>query len=71
MIVSQETAKGGESVNQERIKNNLLPLEIHVVGLIKDNIDLSNNQIDEDEDKVSSSNERKHLLGTLLKPPYV
>lgn len=72
LIVSQETAKGGEMVNQERVKNKLAELDVHVVSLVKDNsIDLVSNQIDEDEYKVSSSNERKHLLGTLLRPPYI
>lgn len=53
-------------VNEKRLENKLPELEIHVVELIKDS-----NTDDGDEDKVSSSNSRRHLLGTLLKQPYV
>ena len=66
LIVSQETFKTGKMVNEKRLENKLPELEIHVVELVKDN-DIA----DGDEDKVSSSNFRRHLLGTLLKKPYV
>lgn len=66
LVVSKETFKTGEMVNQKRVENHLSELEIHMVDLIKDSI------IDEgDEEKVSSSNERRHLLGSLIKPPYI
>jgi len=66
LIVSKETFKTGKMVNEKRLQNKLPELEIHVVELVKDN-DIA----DGDEDKVSSSNFRRHLLGTLLKKPYV
>lgn len=66
LVVSQETFKTGEMVNLKRSENNLPPLEIHVVDLIKDE-DL----VAGDEEKVSSSNERRRLLGSLLKKPYI
>jgi len=64
--VSRETFKTGEAVNRKRAENGLDELAIHVVELIGDsNVDAG------DEEKVSSSNQRRHLLGTLLKQPYV
>lgn len=66
LIVSRETFKTGEMINTKRAENQLPELEIHVVELIPDfNGDLG------DEDKVSSSNKRRHHLGTLLKAPYI
>lgn len=66
LVVSRETFKTGEIVNKKRVENKLNELEIHVVELIEDS-----NVAKGDEDKVSSSNQRRHLLGTLLKPPYI
>jgi len=66
LVVSRETLRTGELVNAKRADYKLAPLEIHVVELISDE------HLEEgDENKVSSSNERRHLLGTLLKAPYV
>jgi phosphopantetheine adenylyltransferase/dephospho-CoA kinase len=70
LIVSQETVSGGEKVNQKRAENNLPLLDIHVIDLVKES-ELVLNEHKGDEEKVSSSNERRHLLGTLLKPPCV
>ena len=44
-------------------------LDIHVISVIKDETALLENN--GDEDKVSSSNQRRRLLGTLLKPPKI
>ncbi len=64
--MSRETFKTGEAVNRKRAENGLDELAIHVVELIGDsNVNAG------DEEKVSSSNQRRHLLGTLLKQPYV
>ena len=65
MIVSEETKKNGELINQKRIENNLPPLEIHIINIVSD-VFFEN---DGDESKVSSSNQRRRLLGTLLKEP--
>ena len=43
-------------------------MEIHVIGLIDDQ---QSTQTEHDELKSSSSNQRKRLLGTLLRDPYV
>ena len=67
LIVSKETIKGGNMVNSKRIENNLQPLELHVISLIDDNL---SNVAEHDENKVSSSNQRKRLLGTLLREPF-
>ena len=44
-------------------------LDIHVISLVKDELAIL--EKDGDEDKVSSSNQRRHLLGTLLKAPQI
>ena len=60
--------KGGSMVNIKRVENKLEPMEIHVISLIDDH---QSPTTAEDEIKVSSSNQRKWLLGTLLREPYV
>lgn len=57
-------------MNEKRVENKLPVLDIHVVGLVKEDEALLS-QNTGDEDKVSSSNERRRLLGTLLRPPRV
>lgn len=63
LIVSEETHKGGNAVNQERAKRGLSELSVEVLGLVNDG-----EEEEDDEIKVSSSKARKKLLGTLLKP---
>jgi len=68
IVVSEETIKGGESINEKRISNGLKPLVILPLPLLKEhklNIDFC----EEEDDKISSSNYRMRLLGSLLKPP--
>ena len=67
--MSRETFKTGEMVNTKRLENNLSELKIHVVELMSENRAAESN--DGDEDKISSSNERRRLLGTLLRPPHI
>lgn len=55
-------------VNTKRVENNLPVLDIHVVELMSE--DREKTIDDGDEDKISSSNERRRLLGTLLRPSY-
>ncbi|KAJ8679558.1 hypothetical protein QAD02_015345 [Eretmocerus hayati] len=64
IVVSEETRKGGEMVNDKRIENKLSKLDIHVVTLAQDSLRNEN-----EEDKISSSNHRMRLLGTRLKQP--
>lgn len=64
IVVSEETKRGGDKVNEMRVKNNLNKLDIHIVKLISDE-----NHRNHEESKVSSSNHRIRLLGTRLRPP--
>ncbi|XP_032664500.1 bifunctional coenzyme A synthase isoform X2 [Odontomachus brunneus] len=64
IVVSQETKRGGDKVNELRLQRNLSKLDIHVVDLA---IDEHYNE--HEEAKISSSNHRIRLLGTRLRPP--
>lgn len=65
IVVSQETKRGGDKVNEMRYKKNLSKLDVHVVELANDDHPHSENE----EAKISSSNHRIRLLGTRLKAP--
>jgi len=68
IILSEETINGGKLINDKRISAGLLPLDILPVPLLeeeKSTIDCC----EEEEHKISSSNYRMRLLGTLLKTP--
>lgn len=64
IVVSEETKKGGDLVNDKRLENGLKKLDIYIVKLIEDT-----NALEHEEKKISSSNNRMHLLGTRLKKP--
>lgn len=65
IVVSSETVRGGDKVNEVRKANGLKPLQVHSVDLLEED-----NKLDDDEeDKISSSNIRMRCLGTLIKPP--
>ncbi|KAM4622737.1 bifunctional coenzyme A synthase [Discoglossus pictus] len=64
IVVSEETRKGGLSVNKKRQENGLSELSIHEIQLVKDPL-----HSDNEEEKISSSSFRNRLLGTLLRPP--
>ncbi|CAB3220678.1 unnamed protein product [Arctia plantaginis] len=66
IIVSEETAKGASKINEKRVEGGLAPIDVHVIGLAPDT---SPQKDIEEENKVSSSNQRMRLLGTLLRPP--
>ncbi|NXA40859.1 COASY synthase, partial [Eudromia elegans] len=63
LVVSEETRKGGEAVNQKRMENGLPELSLYEIVLLKDP-----DHSESEEDKVSSSSLRQRLLGTLLQP---
>lgn len=63
IVVSDETKKGGEIVNQERQKKGYSELDVYVIDLVKDQC---HGQFE--ETKISSSSLRKRLLGTLINP---
>ncbi|KAJ1135989.1 hypothetical protein NDU88_002416 [Pleurodeles waltl] len=64
IVVSEETRKGGESVNRKRLENGLPELVLHEIKIVSDPRHTQN-----EEEKISSSSSRSRLLGTLLKPP--
>lgn len=70
IILSEETVKGGELINEKRVGAGLQPLDTLIVPLLEEDKSTMDS-CDEEEHKVSSSNYRMRLLGTLLKPPQV
>lgn len=70
IILSEETVKGGELINEKRVQAGLRPLDILPVPLLEEDKSTSD-CCEEEEQKISSSNYRMRLLGTLLKPPQV
>lgn len=66
LVVSEETKRGGDKVNEKRLERNLNKLDIHVVHLINDT-----NRREHEESKISSSNQRIRLLGARLQPPRI
>ncbi|KAM9208100.1 bifunctional coenzyme A synthase isoform 2-T3 [Dugong dugon] len=65
LVVSEETYRGGMAVNRFRLENDLEELALYQVQLLKDP-----NHMENEEDKVSSSNCRQQMLGNLLRPPH-
>ncbi|XP_075237464.1 bifunctional Phosphopantetheine adenylyltransferase - Dephospho-CoA kinase [Lycorma delicatula] len=65
IVVSAETINGGNKINELRKERGLNPMAVHSVPLLPE----TNKSDDVEEDKISSSNNRLRLLGTLLKPP--
>lgn len=70
IVLSEETVKGGKLINEKRIDKGLQPLDILPVPLLEED---KSKVIccEEEENKISSSNHRMRLLGTLLKLPQV
>lgn len=64
LVVSTETLRGGVKVNEIRKTNQLNALQIHCIDLME----VETNE-EGKEKKISSSNQRVELLGTLLKEP--
>uniref|UniRef100_A0A1B0FAQ6 Bifunctional coenzyme A synthase n=1 Tax=Glossina morsitans morsitans TaxID=37546 RepID=A0A1B0FAQ6_GLOMM len=64
IVVSSETLRGGEKINEIRAKNNLKLLDIYCIDLVE-----NSNGKGPKESKISSSNARIDLLGTRLRQP--
>lgn len=64
IVVSEETKRGGDKINELRLQKNLSKLDIYIVELAADEC---YNEIE--EAKISSSNHRIRLLGTRLQAP--
>eukprot|EP00929_Paragymnodinium_shiwhaense_P043453 TRINITY_DN22347_c0_g2_i1.p1 TRINITY_DN22347_c0_g2~~TRINITY_DN22347_c0_g2_i1.p1 ORF type:complete len:330 (+),score=30.20 TRINITY_DN22347_c0_g2_i1:142-1131(+) len=71
IVVSQETAKGGEAINQLRTRNSLPPLLVHTAcqGMLLADND-ANETLNENH-QVSSTNLRTRRLGELIRPPFL
>ncbi|XP_029642104.1 bifunctional coenzyme A synthase isoform X1 [Octopus sinensis] len=67
LVVTKETSKGATMINTERSKRGLPPLEVRVIDLLDEEANTDYQGLL--EPKISSSNERKLLLGTLIKEP--
>jgi len=69
LVVSKETEKGGFMVNEAREKNGLNPLDVHVIDIVVEkDCELVHEKQHEGDEKMSSTLERRKLLGTLLRP---
>lgn len=66
IVVSKETVRGAEKVNEYRAANGLSILDVIKIDLIE-----SLKKLDLEENKISSSTKRLRMLGELLKPPAV
>lgn len=66
IVVSEETKRGGDKINELRLQKNLSKLDIYVVELAANEC---HNEIE--ETKISSSNHRIQLLGTRLQAPRI
>lgn len=65
IVVSAETMKGGEKINEIRRAKNFRELEIHSIPLVE-----IKQVLKEKEKKVSSSNQRMDMLGSQFKEPF-
>ncbi|CAH2048685.1 unnamed protein product, partial [Iphiclides podalirius] len=66
IVVSEETMRGAVKINLKREQNGLNPLDAYVIALATDT---SSQRSQEEESKVSSSNQRMRILGTVLREP--
>jgi phosphopantetheine adenylyltransferase/dephospho-CoA kinase len=65
IVVSEETIKGGQKINEIRAQRNMKPLDIIIVELLSE----YNKESDLEEMKISSSSLRMRKLGSILKEP--
>lgn len=68
IVVSEETFRGAVKINEKRKENGLNPMDTYVITMAEDSHPQRSH---EEEQKVSSSNQRMRLLGTILRPPVV
>jgi phosphopantetheine adenylyltransferase len=66
IVVSKETQKAGDQINDYRKNAGLKLLDVVTVDILDDHI-----ESDCEQQKVSSGNYRMRMLGEVLKPPRV
>jgi len=71
LVVSTETYRGGLKVNEVRHQNNLSTLDIHTVDLLEAIPEYTDEEKEDEEEKISSRSWRMRLLGTRLRVPEV
>ncbi|KAI0210274.1 Bifunctional coenzyme A synthase [Lamellibrachia satsuma] len=64
LVVSEETLRGGQSVNLKRKERAMNSLDVVTIDIVEDSCHSSNEEV-----KISSSSLRKRLLGMLLREP--
>ena len=69
IVVSTETIKGGEAVIEKRLNLGMCSLNIETIDLVDDANGKKDKTFLELEEKFSSSNFRKHMLGARLSEP--
>jgi phosphopantetheine adenylyltransferase/dephospho-CoA kinase len=65
IVVSAETIKGAEKINEIRKGKDFPVLDVHHIILFSDTLKHSEHE----EDKISSSSQRMRILGNRLRPP--
>ncbi|CAG2112558.1 unnamed protein product [Medioppia subpectinata] len=65
IVVSLETLRGGQKINEIRNKDNMKPLDVIKIDLLNE----LNKESDFEEQKISSSSQRMRKLGTILREP--
>lgn len=65
IVVSEETRKGIDLINNARREGGIKTLDGYVIGLVKDDLRVN----EEEEEKISASSLRMRKLGTVLQPP--
>ena len=71
IVVSAETLRGGQKVNELRQQKNLGTLELHCVELVEDLLPAHMRDPEGEDWKISSSSTRVRMLGTRLCEPQV
>lgn len=66
LVVSAETHRSGQKINEIRMANGLKPLDIYTIPLYEGDVDETHK-----EKKVSSSNYRMDVLGVRIRDPQV
>lgn len=67
IVVSTETIKGADKINEIRKGKEFPALDVHHISLFSDTL----RESEYEEDKISSSSQRIRILGDRLQPPVI